>query len=261
MSDTQPITVTDVLAQIRFDRETKLGSVLDVIQMVTGCEPKHTTQALNRILESYPDLTIRRSGSFHTFKFSGRGQRDTPVASIPDLVNLILQLPGKNAGKWRSHAAEVLCRAFGGDPQLVKEIEARQNAPKDSITASLADGAWTPLDQMDFSPEYPDDGPNEGVVYIAGSPDITFIKVGMWTGRFPALFSRYKMVYGRSTWVRTWKSSDVREDEKRVLFALSVFSRGGELIDVTAYDFAVKLLNHHFDETIEEECMWAFSKN
>ena len=36
--DRHPLTVNQVLERIRFDRETKLGSILDVIQLVTGCE-------------------------------------------------------------------------------------------------------------------------------------------------------------------------------------------------------------------------------
>ena len=128
MSDTrewQPITVTDVLAQIRFDRETKLGSVLDVIQLVTGCGQNHTSRDFKRFTDAYPEFHVDVHPRVVGFKFPGRGQKSTPAAPIPVLVEIAWLLDGKNAARFRREGVHVFCRALGGDISLIDEIKAR----------------------------------------------------------------------------------------------------------------------------------------
>ena len=244
------ITDDRVKKSIRYHEESRKFAITDIIGVLTGKNANDSAEMYRNML-NMGSLNDIKTGQITNHKFPGRGQKLIPVAPISVIVEIIMIMPSLNSRKWRLNAAQVLCRAFGGDPQLIKEIEARQHATKNIIVTQMAQGDWTPLDKMDFSIEPCEEGPKEGVLYIAGSPDVAFLKVGMWTGTHPALLSRYKTVYGRGTWIRTWGSSDVREDEKRVLFALSMFSRGGELIELSAYDFAVKLLNHHFEETGE----------
>jgi hypothetical protein len=245
------ITDDHVKKSIRYHEESRRWSIIDVISLLTGKNANDSARVYKDMLKT-GTLQAIKSGVITKYQFPGRGQRDTPVAPASVMVEFVMLIPGNTTLKWRLNAVQVLCRALGGDLSLVKEIEERHNAEKNAFVTEMSSGIWTPLDQMDFSIEPQDNCPKEGVLYIAGSPDVAFLKVGMWTGTYPALLSRYKTVYGRGTWVRRWESSDVREDEKKVLFALSMFSRGGELIDLTAYDFAVKLLNHNFEETVEE---------
>lgn len=69
-----------------------------------------------------------------SFKFAGRGQRETPVISGQGLVRLLFLLPGKRARQFVAESAEVLVRHIGGDETLVDEIrrnrEIGQNNPE-----------------------------------------------------------------------------------------------------------------------------------
>ena len=231
-----------ILERIRFDADTQRGSVLDVVQLVTGCGPTHTTRTLQTLLDNYPDVQL----SVADHKFSGRGQRMTPVAPLPVLVKLIMILPGKTAVKWRLNAAEVLCRALGGDPILLEEIEAQKRAVGGTVLEHLATcpdpEGWTPLANMDFSPEEEDADPS-GLVYLAGTPEFALVKVGSWGGDEPALLARYRTYYGANAWVRAWRSEDRRRDEAAALFALKEHSAGGELIVATAAEAAAHMIH------------------
>lgn len=71
-----------------------------------------------------------------SFKFPGRGQRDTPVVSGQGLVRLLFLLPGKRARQFVAESAETLVRHIGGDETLVEEIRRnRALAVKDPNSA------------------------------------------------------------------------------------------------------------------------------
>ena len=57
-------------------------------------------------------------------KFEGRGQRDTPVATIENLVYIISKIPGDVARKLAEASAETLTRYLGGDITLADEVNA-----------------------------------------------------------------------------------------------------------------------------------------
>lgn len=60
-----------------------------------------------------------------TFKFSGQGQRQTPVATIEDLVYIISKVPGDVARRRLAEAsAATLTRFLGGDRTLADEVHA-----------------------------------------------------------------------------------------------------------------------------------------
>jgi hypothetical protein len=115
------LTVKQVLERIRFDRQTKRGSVLDVVQLVTKCSQVSASRVFQRLSEHHPDLLASR---VH-FKFPGQGQRPTPVATVMTLCEIAWLLPGKNAAVFRREGASTLCRALGGDLTLIEEIRAR----------------------------------------------------------------------------------------------------------------------------------------
>lgn len=116
-------TAENVMSNIRFDVVTKRGSVLDVVQLVTGCGQGHATETLSGIKARFPDV----HGRIVNFKFPGRGQRDTPVATVPVLVEIAWLCPGRNAQEFRRTGAKTLCRALGGDLSLVEEIRKRHS--------------------------------------------------------------------------------------------------------------------------------------
>jgi hypothetical protein len=65
------------------------------------------------------------------FKFSGRGQKETPVTDARGIVDIIMVLPGKAAASVRRQASNVLVRYLGGDPTLVEEIAANRFAQEE----------------------------------------------------------------------------------------------------------------------------------
>ena len=56
------------------------------------------------------------------FKFSGRAQRNTPVATCRGVVELVMLLPGRHAALVRKQACELLVRYLGGDMSLISEV-------------------------------------------------------------------------------------------------------------------------------------------
>ena len=95
-------------------------SVIDVIAAVSGHSPTVCSHTAQRLSEAYPEVGL----SWSNFKFSGRGQRGTPVTEARGCVELVMVLPGKAAARIRRAAADVMVRYLGGDPQLVEEVAA-----------------------------------------------------------------------------------------------------------------------------------------
>lgn len=236
----------DLRERIRYDEETKRFSIIDVIMILTGKDRNHSAEVLRDMLGAgtlgkITSLNI----SYH--KFSGRGQKHTPVAPLKSIVEIILLIPSKTTNKWKLNAAQVLCRAFLGDMVLVDEIIKQHEKSTSEAKDIVARSEWTQLKNMDFSFE-PQCCDLSGIVYIAGSPDIPFIKIGSWGGTSESLFSRYKMYYGPRTWIRKWNSEDRRRDEYSILFSLKQYSFSGELFYCEAKDLAVNILNSNLVE-------------
>lgn len=61
---------------------------------------------------------------FQKIRINGRGAV-TPVATAPELVSLVWDLPGKAAKEFRRTSAHLICRYLGGDLTLIQEIETR----------------------------------------------------------------------------------------------------------------------------------------
>ena len=97
-------------------------AVYDVLQVVTGCNANNCSNVFSRVSEAFPEVLTRCSN----FKFSGRGQRETPVADARAIVDIIMVLPGRAAAQVRNEAAKVLVRYLGGDVSLVREIMANR---------------------------------------------------------------------------------------------------------------------------------------
>ena len=77
--------------------------------------------------QSFPEV----SQSVTNFKFSGQGQRPTPVADARTMVEIVMVLPGRAASQVRKAAADVMVRYLGGDPSLVEEIAANRLRQED----------------------------------------------------------------------------------------------------------------------------------
>ena len=73
-----------------------------------------------RLSQSYPESL----SSMTNFKFSGQGQRQTPVADARTMVEIVMVLPGRTTAMYHKKEADIIVRYLGGDPNLVEEIAA-----------------------------------------------------------------------------------------------------------------------------------------
>ena len=114
----------DSVQQIRKTAESPPRvSVYDVLGAVTGYTPNNCVNLWQRLSEQFPEVTTQN----RIFKFSGRGQRETPVTDAEGITQIIMLLPGRAAAIARQSAANVVVRYLGGDVSLVGEIMANRN--------------------------------------------------------------------------------------------------------------------------------------
>ena len=107
------------IARIRKTNQTPPRvSVIDVVQAITGKDARHAAEDVRGLCSSYPEV----DGISVHYRFPGRGQRDTPVADVRGIVEIVMLLPGRQAARVRRQAAELLVRFLGGDIALVDEV-------------------------------------------------------------------------------------------------------------------------------------------
>ena len=66
--------------------------------------------SLDCVKERYPEVYP----NWRNFRFPGRGQRETPIADVRGIVEIVMLLPGRHAARIRRQAAELRCRYLGG---------------------------------------------------------------------------------------------------------------------------------------------------
>jgi hypothetical protein len=116
--------LANITANIRVDRATQRGSVIDVIRMIGKDNDRSTSsKALESLRSTCPELMSR----IQQLRINGKG-RLTPCADARTLVEIVWLLPGKAAREFRRTSAATVCRALGGDLTLAAEIESRHNA-------------------------------------------------------------------------------------------------------------------------------------
>lgn len=82
----------------------------------------------------------------------------------------------------------------------------------------------------------------EGFVYIATSPLLPVIKVGMWTGAECTLWSRYLTYYGPELTIDSILIANPADVETSLHAILNPFALGGELFDKRCYGLARDIL-------------------
>jgi hypothetical protein len=114
----------DSVQQIRKTAESPPRvSVYDVIRQLTNYSQANSAHLWERLQNTFPDVCTTCTN----FKFSGRGQKDTPVTDAEGITQIIMLLPGRAAAIARQSAANVVVRYLGGDVSLVREIMANRN--------------------------------------------------------------------------------------------------------------------------------------
>jgi hypothetical protein len=123
-------------------------SVRDLIEAACKTNNNQAGEIWRRIPET---LKIELQVSCLNFKFPGRGQSDQPVIQFQGAIKLIMMLPGENAKKARSKAADIITRYFAGDKTLLEEIKA--NAESTAPINELARASLKRKPELDHDVE------------------------------------------------------------------------------------------------------------
>ena len=83
-------------------------------------------KTLERIKESHPEVYP----NWINFRFPGRGQRETPIADVRGIVEIVMLLPGRHAARVRRQAAELLCKYLGGDLGRDRQARSGNRSPE-----------------------------------------------------------------------------------------------------------------------------------
>ena len=94
-------------------------SVIDVTAAVTGRGKHGSAEAVRTICQNFPEV----GGKIGHLSFPGPGQRETPIADLATMIEIIMLLPGTVAAKVRVEASKLLVRYLGGDLKLVDEVQ------------------------------------------------------------------------------------------------------------------------------------------
>lgn len=95
-------------------------SVFDMIRVIGG--KKDSRKTWKRLCEQHPEVVAK----CHGFKFPGRGQQVTPVASDKEAAYYILGLlPGAAGKTYREQAANLFVRYLNADTSLAADIVSR----------------------------------------------------------------------------------------------------------------------------------------
>lgn len=110
--------------KIRYDKETKSGSVTDVITLITGQSASNAGKTFERL-----DASLR--SQCQRLRINKEG-RPLLMANASTLIRIIWDLPGKAAKEFRRECADYICRILGADETLIKEMEIRtmRTSPK-----------------------------------------------------------------------------------------------------------------------------------
>ena len=109
---------TDIVSIRRTSDVPPLISVVDVVAAITEQTSSNAGNYVERLQISHPEVCTR----FTTYKFLGKGQKNTVVTDAQGIVEIIMVLPGRHAASVRQQAAALLVRYLGGDPMLVNEV-------------------------------------------------------------------------------------------------------------------------------------------
>lgn len=116
--------------KVRVTPDGKRWSLIDIIMIVSFTDddgnltPNARTNArtyLNRLCSDHPELDLLRE----TFKFKGRGQQETPVASRGGILQIMQLLRGKKAAKYRERTAVFVEKYIDADMELADDITDR----------------------------------------------------------------------------------------------------------------------------------------
>lgn len=103
-------------------------SVLDLIRFCCQYASGGERKAWKRIMADYPEVVAK----CHDFKFSGAGQRKTPVTNRAGVLYIIGLLPGAIGRSYREDSAKVFLQYLDASPELAESVIDRAK-PEDLV--------------------------------------------------------------------------------------------------------------------------------
>jgi hypothetical protein len=110
-------------AEIRKTNDNRF-SVFDLIRVAGG--QKNPREVWKRMQETYSEVLTKCDN----FKFEGKGQRETPVATVENCFYILGLLPGACGKSYREAAANLVRRYLEGDAELGVELIKRDTKEK-----------------------------------------------------------------------------------------------------------------------------------
>jgi hypothetical protein len=111
-------TITFSSPEVR-KTENGLYSVFDAIRFIAQKDNQRIVW--KRLSERHPEVVT----DVTTFKFEGKGQKETPVADKQTIIEIISLLPGKVGGETRRAAIELLLKYIEAPEELAKAAIAK----------------------------------------------------------------------------------------------------------------------------------------
>jgi hypothetical protein len=113
-------------AEIRKTDDNRF-SVFDLIRVAGG--QKNPREVWKRMQETYSEVLTKTD----RFKFKGRGQQETPVATVENCLYILGLLPGACGQSYRETAANLVRRYIEGDTELGVELIKRDTKQKHAM--------------------------------------------------------------------------------------------------------------------------------
>jgi len=123
---------------VRITPDGKMVSVIDIIMVVSFTDDngrlkksaqKNASDYNKILLRDHPEVSLLQ----RNFRFSGQGQRDTPVAARKGILQIIQLLRGKRASRFRESIAGLVEQYLDADMGLADDITDR------ALQAHMAD--------------------------------------------------------------------------------------------------------------------------
>jgi len=143
MSEAQVISFNEIISEatVRFTviDEVQYLSIRDIIMVMCGKDRNQSSEVWRRISDESKNEVKEYCLDF---KFKGRGQQEQPVIQFQGALKLMMWLPGEQAKKFRSKAAEILTRYYAGDKTLLNDVwaNAQSKQPINEAAREALDG-------------------------------------------------------------------------------------------------------------------------
>jgi hypothetical protein len=96
------------------------------------------------------------------------------------------------------------------------------------IISSWLDGLINNNHKKQYIITFPKEN-TRGMIYVVTSPLFNAVKIGLWSGVYNRLYSRYSAIYGRTVIISTVNVNNVRESEKQIHKHFKKYNIQGEL--------------------------------